>query len=173
MQGLSPSLPRQQTQVVISADIPAYRVIEKRGFFDDSDQLWEKDSMIYWEGEPNPGFEPLNELAEERLREYFTFLDKKADEVCAKNGKSHGSLVNAYEARRRLQEMDRKAGRSVNMDEATPIMGGKHRGERRAKSVYEADVNTPMMGHQARYSVAAKQARGSDRKAPVKAEAGE
>lgn len=159
MHGLSPSPPRQQNGVQINPDIPAYIVVEKRGFFDDSDRLWEKLSMIYWEGEPNPGFEPLNELGEEKLREYFTKLDGLAHAVSKKNGTAHASLVNAYESRRRLDEMDRKSGRSIDREDQMPIMGGRKYEKQKATSVHDAAASlTPIMGHQGRYSVAQKQA---------------
>lgn len=163
MQGLSPVPPRQQQQAFIDPDMPAYMVIEKRGFFDDNDHLWQKGSMIYWEGTPNPGLDPLNEPAEERMREYLNMLDKKADEVCALKGTGHASLVNAYEARRRLQEMDNRFERSVDIEEELPIMRAKHSGKRKAKSIYDVQQLTPMMGHKARQSVAEKQARGKDK----------
>lgn len=141
--GLSPLPPRQAGNIEVDQDIPAYLVTEKRGFFDDADHLWAKGEMIYWEGTPSPGFEPLNELAEERLREYFTMLDKKAEEVAAKNGTSHASMVNAYESRLRLQEMDRKFGNSVDQEETMPIMQAKKE-KRMARSVNDVR-STPMM----------------------------
>lgn len=164
MHGLSPNQPRQQYQPEINPDVPAYIVIEKRGFFDDNDHLWNKGEMIYWEGVPNPGLDPLNELAEERLREYFIMLDKKADEVSALKGTGHASMVNAYEARRRLQEMDRKFERSVDIDEELPIMRAKHEGKRKARSINDTRGLTPMMGHKGRSSVTERQARKADKK---------
>ena len=147
MQGLSPNLPMLQNNPTIDQDVPAYIVVEKRGFYDDSDKLWPKGSMIYWEGTPNPGFEPLNELAEEKLREYFIMLDKKANEVAEKRGTGHASLVNAFEARRRLQDMDRKLGRSVNIDEPLPIMGVKQGGAPLARGINDvAKSQIPLMG---------------------------
>lgn len=170
MHGLSPNQPRQQQNVDINPDIPAYVIIEKRGFFDDNDHLWSKGEMIYWEGVPNPGFEPLNELAEEKLREYFTMLDQKADEVCKLKGTGHASLVNAYEAKRRIQELDKKWERSVDIEEDLPIMRAKHLGKKMARSINDTRGLTPMMGHKGRYAVAEKQARGSDRKTKETAE---
>ncbi len=157
MYGLSPVPPRQANNLQVDPDVPAYVVIEKRGFFDDNDHLWNKGEMIYWEGAPNPGLDPINELAEERMREYLTMLDKKADEVCEKKGTSHASMVNAYESRRRLQELDNKFDRSVDIEEEMPIMRAKHLGKKKARSIYDMR-STPMMGHKARQSVAEKQA---------------
>lgn len=155
--------PRADNLPQIDEEIPAYLISEKRGFFDDSHTLWPKGSMIYWEGTPSPAFEPLNELAEIKLREYFTMLDEKANEVAKQNGKGHASIVNAFEARRRLQEMDRRRGISVDQEEGKPIMGAKNNGQRNARSIHEVRA-TPMMGHQGRYSVAPKQAEGKKNK---------
>lgn len=164
VQGLSPHPPQAPRHVDINPDIPAYRIIDKRGFFDDSDHLWPKDSMIYWEGRPCSGFEALNELAEEKLRAYFVELDEKAKQVSEKNGKGHASLVNAYEARRRIQEMDRRAGRSVDQEEMTPIMGGKRREKKLAHSVYDpAASDVPLMGHRARGTAMERKARDASK----------
>lgn len=161
--GLSPNIPRPQQQVDINPDVPAYLVIEKRGFFDDNDHLWAKGEMIYWEGTPNPGFEPLNELAEDKLRDYFMMLDEKADEVCKLKGTGHASLVNAFEAKRRIQELDKRWERSVDIEEDLPIMRAKHHGKKLARSINDVQRTTPMMGHKGRYAVAEKQARGKER----------
>ncbi len=142
--GLSPTPPRNQNQLNVDQDIPAYIVTEKRGFFDDNDHLWPKGSMIYWEGTPSAGFEPLNEMAEEMLRMHFTELDKKAQEVSKQKGTSYASQVSAFESRRRLAELDRKNGMSVDEDELLPIMQAK-KGSKSARSISDAR-STPMMG---------------------------
>lgn len=162
-QGLSPMPPRQQAQVYIDPEVAAYKIIEKRGFFDDQDTLWLQGSMIYWEGEPSLAFEPLNELAEITMREHLEKLDAEGKKVAEQNGKSHANIVNAFDARKRLQEMDRKMGRSVDIDEGTKIMGGRHYKAPRATSVHDGSL-TPMMGHSARASIAPKQAKGNIRK---------
>ena len=162
-QGLSPTPPRQQVQVYIDQDVAAYKIIEKRGFFDDQDTLWPQGSMIYWEEEPSLSFEPLNELAEITMREYLEKLDEEAKNVAKVSGKSHATLVNAFDARKRLQEMDRKMGRSVDIEEDVKIMGGRHYNKPKARSIHEVNM-TPMMGHSARSSVAAKQVKGNNRK---------
>ncbi len=143
--GLSPTPPRNQNQFNVDQDIPAYIVTEKRGFFDDNDHLWPKGSMIYWEGVPSSGFEPLNELAEERLRLHFMDLDEKADAVAKLKGTSYASQVSAYESRRRLAELDKKNGMSVDEAEMLPIMQAK-KGSRSARSISDAR-STPMMGY--------------------------
>src|SRR5262249_55882316 len=108
VQGLSPLPPRPQQNVFIDPDVPWYLVIEKRGFVGDQDRLWERGSRLYWEGKPSMALDPINEIAEERMREHLETLDRLADEVSTKKGTSHSSLVNAYEARRRIQELDKR-----------------------------------------------------------------
>lgn len=157
LQGLSPAPPRQQMDIYIDPDMPAYKVIEKRGFFDDNDHLWSQGSMIYWEDEPNMGFEPLNDLAEEMMRDYLTKLDGKAQEVAKAKGMGHASLVNAFDAKQRLLELDRRFERSVDQEEELPIMRAKHFGKKKARSIHDVRPSTPMMGHKGRQSVAEKQ----------------
>lgn len=163
MQGLSPLPPRPQNRVDIDPDVPAYQIIEKRGFFDDQDNLWPKGSMIYWEGTPSMAFDPLNELAHEKMREYLQHLDDLAVQVDKQKGSSHASIVEAYTARRRIQEMDRRSGRSIDHEAQMPIMGAKQYNQPRARSVEAGSPRpTPMMGHQGRYSVAPQAAKGND-----------
>lgn len=162
IQGLTPYAPAPARQVEVRQDIPAYKIIEKRGFFDDSDHLWPQGSMIYWEGRPSSAFEPLNAMAEEILREYFVELDQLADEVSKKKGTSHASLVNAYESRRRIAELDKKAGRSVNQDEEVRIMGGRKHEKKRAHAIHNGVGPAPMMGHQTRTTALQKSARKDD-----------
>lgn len=142
MQNLSPNQPRPPVHYDIRDDIPAYVVVEKRGFFDDTDRLWDKGSMIYWEGIPNLGLEPLNEMAEEKMREFLTDLDVKAQEMSKSTNRASMNLMNAFEARQRLLEMDRKSGRSVDQDEQTPIFQAK-KGVSKAKAIQEMNF-TPM-----------------------------
>jgi len=160
MHGLSPSPPRQSMPIDIRLDIPAYEVVEPRGFYDERDRLWEMGSMIYWQGAPNPGFEPLNKLAEDTLRDYYTDLDNKANEVCTQKGHSHASLTNAFLARRKLQEMDKKMEGSVDEEEAKSILGAKHYGKAMAVSVDQPNKVTPIMGHQGRQSAVVKATEG-------------
>lgn len=149
MQNLSPNQPRPPIHYDIRDDIPAYVVIEKRGFFDDTDRLWDKGSMIYWEGVPNMGLDPLNDLAEEKMREFLMDLDEKANEISKTNNRASMNLMNAFEARQRLLEMDRKSGRAVDQDEQMPILQAK-KGESKAKAIQEMRF-TPMLGAKREY----------------------
>lgn len=143
MQGLSPVPPRQKQPNHIDANRAAFKVTEKRGFFDENDTLWEKGSMIYWDGPLNLGFEPLNELAEDRMREYLTHLDKKGQEVAEQRGSGYASQVDAFEARRRLTEMDKM---NVNEEEKVNIMRGHNPNARKATSIdAENNAQVPMM----------------------------
>lgn len=125
MQGLSPQPPRPERDIYIDPEVPAYKVINKRGFFDDMDTLHLQESLIYWDGEPNMGFEPLNEPAIDRMREYLEELDRKAQLLAKEKGTTHVNMVNAFEANQRLKDMDRKLGRSVDIEEDIAIMRGK------------------------------------------------
>lgn len=127
MQGLSPMPPAPQQPFVIEEDVACYKIVDKRGFFDDTDTLWGPGSLIYWEGEPSMGFEPMNELAELTMREYLQKLDKLAQEVDKLKGTQHVNLVGALEASQRLKEMDRKIGRSAEIEEEVAILGIKRR----------------------------------------------
>lgn len=125
MQGLSPLPPRQERDIYIDPEVPAYKVINKRGFFDDIDTLHPQDALIYWEGEPNMGFEPLNEPAIDKMRAYLEELDRKAQLIAKEKGSGHVNMVNAFEANQRLKDMDRKLGRSVDIEEDIAIMRAK------------------------------------------------
>lgn len=129
--GLSPNPPRPSFQPDIDPDVPCYRVVEKRGFLDDQDHLWEKDSLLYWEGKPSMALDPINELGQVAMLEYLEEKDKLAQDVAKEKGSAHASLVNAFEARRRIQEIKKRYnGRSADQDEQVPIMGGVKDGAR-------------------------------------------
>lgn len=159
MHGLSPIPPRPPQQLYIDPDVPAYMVVEKRGFVDDRDHLWLKGETIYWEGIPSMGLDPVNEMAEGRMREHLERLDAHASAVAKAKGSAHASLVNAFEARRRIQMLDkRENGRSADREASMPIMRAKKESSM-ARSVNAGPPQTPIMGHQGRYSVAPAQAR--------------
>ena len=144
MQRLSPTPPSPQAQIYIDEDTPCYRVIEKRGFVDDQDRLWEKGRMIYWEGPPSMGLEPMNDLAEVAMLEHLERLDKLADDVNKLKGTGHASLVNAYEARRRIRELkNRQHGIAADAEEQMPIMQAA-RLKSKARAV-ESHSAPPMM----------------------------
>lgn len=175
VQGLSPSPPRQQSQVFISPDVPCYTVIEKRGFVDDQDTMWERGSRIYWEGEPSLGLDPINEIAEERMMEYLKKQDQLAQDVAKLNGTAHATLVNAFEARRRIKELEKRmTGASPDVQEQMPIMGARRERKGQARSIEDAPPQVQFMGHRGRGEVAPTNARkrtGMNRQDPNKARA--
>jgi hypothetical protein len=137
MYGLSPKQPAMQGPIHIDPDRPAYVVIDKRGFFDDMDKLWNQGEMLYWEGPLSLGLDPINDLAIEKMRAYLQELDKKAEEVAVKKGYGHASMVGAFEARRRLGEMERNLAMPVNETGEVQILGVKKKTSKFSASVSE------------------------------------
>lgn len=72
---------------VISAEKPAYRVLAVAGFFGPDDHLYQQGDMIYFEGEPNEEFEPLNDKAREIMASYLNKLDDLGRAVAEKLGR--------------------------------------------------------------------------------------
>lgn len=66
--------------------LPVYRVLDVSGFYA-GDHLYELDSEIEFDGEPNEELEPLNELARTRLNTYLDKLDEEAKKAAEKAGK--------------------------------------------------------------------------------------
>lgn len=146
MQGLSPVPPAPQQPIYIEEDVACYKIVDKRGFFDDTDTLWGPGSLIYWEAEPSMGFEPMNELAEITMREYLEKLDKIAQVVAKEKGMNHINLVGALEANQRLKEMDRKVGRSAEIEEEVSILGIKRKASKgKIKAVNNQPRQAPIM----------------------------
>lgn len=161
MQGLSPVPPRQQSPVNIDPDVPCYLIIEKRGFVDDQDRLWPKGSRLYWEGEPCMAFDPLNDIAEVAMLEYLEKQDKLARDVADQKGSAHASLVNAFEARRRIKDLQkRQRGDSPDDEEEISILGVKRPRKGMAKSIEEGAPKASMLGQKKTSSRAKAEAQG-------------
>lgn len=75
----------------------AYRVLAVSGFFGPDDHLYELDSELYFDGEPNEELEPLNEVARERLNTYLEKLDALGREAAAKVGKSYAGRPRTFD----------------------------------------------------------------------------
>lgn len=130
---------RNQQQLVIKNDRPAYRVLNEPGLFA-GDTLWPAGSVIYYDDTPNEEMEPLNDLARDRMREYLTFLNECAAEVAKQSGKRLiGGRKNIEEAMNDLRE-DTRRMELVKGDGGVPIMGAKKRGRPRVQKVGEPDV---------------------------------
>jgi len=145
MQGLSPVPPAPKQQVNIDPDRPAYKVVEKRGFFDENDRLWPMDSMIYWDGTPNPGLEPINEPALKIMREYLMELDKMGEAVSKERGTGHAKLVNAFEARTKLRQLDAIERRMVGQEPELQVLGNKRKEGMSAQAIGAASTHIPMV----------------------------
>lgn len=169
--GLSPVPPRPQAQTYIDPDVPAYKVIEKRGFVDDHDNLWPKGSMLYWEGPPSLALDPLNDIAEVAMMEHLEELDALAQNVAKVKGNGHASIVNAFEAKRRAQELERRRSREIDGEDQMPILRARKYEKSMARSVEAGPARpVPMMGHSGRSQVAKQQAKptaGLRKDAPV------
>ncbi len=103
----------------IPQDVPAYRVIGERGFFDGV-QLHPDGAEITWEGEPNIDFEALNEMAARRMDAFREKLVKASEELSAQTGKKfNGQFLGVREATLLSSAAARRA---------VPLMGGNLKG---------------------------------------------
>lgn len=97
----------------------AWRVLAVAGFFCD-DHLYELESELYFDGEPNEELEPLNELARERLNTYLEKLDALGREAAAKAGRSYAgrprTLDGALELASAMQRSDTVIMGHLNKD---------------------------------------------------------
>lgn len=125
MVGLTPMPPRVMAPVVIPQDVPVYRVKNDKGFFGPDDHLYKEGEMIVFLDTPNPEFEPLNDLARQKMKEYLEFLDEKGMEAAAKAGKSYISLADAFENSYELARQDGQRVRSISAAPSVPLMGAK------------------------------------------------
>jgi hypothetical protein len=108
----------------IPQDRPAYRILEG-SFFGPDDHLYKEGECIVFDDEPNEQMEPLNDLAREAMNTYLTKLDKLAQAVAEKNGRSFASrrptleesMANAHQEARRVE--------LISGDGGVPLMGAK------------------------------------------------
>lgn len=89
---------------------PAYRILSTHGFYGPDDNLWPEGAELYFDGEPNEEMEPLNAVAETKLRLYLERLDALGREAAAKSGKAFAgrarSLDGALEIATALQRQE-------------------------------------------------------------------
>ena len=71
----------------IDPNRPAYRILSVSGFFGPDDHLYEENSEVYFDGEPNEEMEPLNELARLAIIRHIEKLEKQARIIAEKLGK--------------------------------------------------------------------------------------
>jgi hypothetical protein len=90
-----------------------YRVLATAGFFAPNDTLYEEGEEIYFDGEPNEEFEPLNELARERMTVYIAKLDKLAEEAAKKAGIPYNERPKSEDGSYALATAVQKAEMSV------------------------------------------------------------
>lgn len=64
-----------------------WRVLAQHGFFGPDDVLYEEDSEVFYDGEPNEELEPLNQIAHEKLVQYLEKLDQLGKEAAEKAGR--------------------------------------------------------------------------------------
>lgn len=127
-QNLSPVPPRTQ-QVVIPQDRPVYEVVEEAGFFGPNDHLYVAGAWIEWDEEPNLGLKPLNKLADEKMVEFLTKLDKLGAAKAEKEGKHYNGLLEMYERSSAFHnnpaQRDRVRQLNGAVENQTPLMGAK------------------------------------------------
>lgn len=142
--GLSPIPPQRQQHLIIPQDRPVYRIKEGK-FFGPDDCLYNEGEVIEFDDEPNTEMEPLNGLAQEKMRQYLEKLDIEGKKVAEKNGKAYTSLADAFENAREQMSNDTKKVRSLTAKEQVPLMGAKKKGGRISK--VEEGKLAPLMGN--------------------------
>lgn len=132
---------------LIDPDRPAWRVLNPSGFFGPNDHLYAEGEEIYFDGEPNEEFEPLNEAAKVKLVAYLERLDALGRESAAKAGKAYagrprsldGGLALATAIQRADMNLMGKTRDSEAVERVTsesiPETSGKKRGRPRKDSL--------------------------------------
>lgn len=72
--GAAPQMPAG-----LPASVPLFRVLNEQGWFGPDDTLHPRGSVIAWDGGLNEHLEPLNQAAEDRMREYLDHLDRMGE----------------------------------------------------------------------------------------------
>lgn len=141
---LSPVPPQRQPALVIPQDRPVYRIGSGQ-FFGPDDCLYPEGSVIAWDEIPNQEMEPLNALAQEKMRAYLAHLDAEGRKVAEKMGKSYTNLGDAYENSISLAKEEGKKVQLIGGKEQVPLMGAKKRGRPSVQKI-ELEQAAPLMG---------------------------
>jgi len=64
-----------------------YRVLNVSGFFGPNDHLFHEGDEIVYDGIPNEELEPLNEIAEQRMKAFLEMLEVEAKRTAEKLGR--------------------------------------------------------------------------------------
>lgn len=147
--------------MTISNETPQYRILAVHGFFGPDDHLYELDSEIWFEGEPNEEMEPLNEAARVRIHQFLEKLDAQAKVAAEKLNKPFierprnldGALVLATAIERdRMAIMSApKESNTVGSLEtvSTPEVGGSQPKRGRGRPVGTTKNRQPLLTLQA------------------------
>lgn len=84
---LSINPPKAYVKPRVKADRPAYMVSGK-GFFD-GHELLNPGTAIYFDGEPNADFLPMNKLAYDRMQEFLDKIELLAERAAKKAGNAY------------------------------------------------------------------------------------
>lgn len=104
---------------------PAYRVLAEAGFFGPDSHLYREGEKIYYDDEPNDQFEPLNEPARRRMRDFFDKLDAHARKAAEKAGREYTGRPRSLEDGINLARQDMRQVQLVQGGPGVPLMGGR------------------------------------------------
>ena len=124
--------PRSSSPAVIPQDEPVYRVNEGKFFADDT--LYEEGQIITWPDEPNDSLEPLNDLAREKMKEFYAKIDEAGRKVAEKAGRAYVSRLDAFENSYALAKQEGRKVNVLNAPDQKNILGAK-RGRPRGKKI--------------------------------------
>lgn len=126
----------------IPQDRPVYRVLNPSGFYGPDDSLYKEGEVIAFMGEPNLDFEPMNDMAKDRLKEYYLKLEKIGQADAAKRGTKYTGLpsledalaISREDVRRDVAVMNSKHKRD-GIERIEPVGGDSNRGPVTVKTV--------------------------------------
>lgn len=110
---------------VISNDRPAYRVLAPAGFFGPDDHLYVEGAEIYFDGEPNLEFEPLNSKAHEAMNAYIDKLNEEGQKVAAQNGRAYAGIARTLDEAVAIASSDARRPQLVQGGPGVPLMGAR------------------------------------------------
>lgn len=118
----------------IPQDVPVYRVTEEKGFYIDN-VLHPAGTILEFAETPNPGLEPMNDIAVEKQRAYLTHLDMLGNKKSERDNTSYVPLVPAFEKSLEAKSRRRRGGEA-------PMFANKVKFEPRAFVVDQTPIAT-------------------------------
>lgn len=124
---------------VIENHTAAY-LIKEECYLDDTRYV--EGDYLYWPDTPNLSMMPVNEKADQAMKDYIEFLDDCGKRAAEKAGKHYHSYADAFENARELEQVNK---RGLITKAEIPLMNEKKK-KNKGQKIDVVPQSTPLLG---------------------------